>query len=90
MIIVLTNVELNGAVFSIVAVLFQIITVNEVDLRQASHDDAARSLKSSGRQVRLTVQVRSFSSPHSLSFTLVCWLTMFGDISIQFSHPCVN
>lgn len=36
----------------------QIITVNDIDLRHASHDEAARSLKSSGRNVRLTVQYK--------------------------------
>ncbi len=32
--------------------------MNEIDLRHASHDEAARSLKSSGRQVRLAVQYK--------------------------------
>ena len=36
----------------------QIISVNDIDLRHASHDEAARSLKSSGRQVRLAVQYK--------------------------------
>ena len=39
----------------------QIMAVNDVDLRRASHDEAAAALKAtatSGRQVRLTVQYR--------------------------------
>merc|ERR1719471_2293087 len=36
----------------------QILTVNDVDLRLASHDSAASSLKSSGRNVQLTVQYK--------------------------------
>ena len=41
--------------------LTQIMAVNDVDLRRASHDEAAAALKAtagSGRQVRLTVQYR--------------------------------
>ena len=41
--------------------LLQIMAVNDVDLRRASHDEAAAALKAtagSGRQVRLTVQYR--------------------------------
>ena len=37
------------------------MAVNDVDLRRASHDEAAAALKAtagSGRQVRLTVQYR--------------------------------
>merc|ERR1711981_882129 len=36
----------------------QIISVNDVDLRVASHDAAASSLKSAGRNVYLTVQYK--------------------------------
>jgi hypothetical protein len=38
--------------------MFQILSVNEIDLRHASHDEAARSLKSCGVNVRLTVQYK--------------------------------
>jgi len=36
----------------------QILSVNDVDLRLASHDSAASNLKSSGRNVQLTVQYK--------------------------------
>ena len=36
----------------------QILSVNEIDIRQASHDEAAACLKGSGQYVRLLVQYR--------------------------------